>query len=250
MVGAKDQIAAFEYFLESIEVPYTGIHYNYHHPATGITAKRYNLLETIAPDIEYCKDGLVDVEAVLAQFKMYPFSPGNFRNENFICFANRLFRRSYSHHNNYAPHFLGHFLNYARNSVNSSRLALDRDRVRIDLNGGTYEERDTWYGAPFNQQINDIPDGNIKLVTPPEFNEHYLNMFCASVVSLFIRWSTKGNTKTFYAEAFKTADVLVEFGEDILHPARYIHAEFDLERGTTMTRVNFRSKGEAKSCSG
>lgn len=143
LVGAKDEIAAFEQLLEILEIPTAGIHYDYHHPATGITATRDNLLRMIAPDIEYCKDELVDVAAVLAQFKMYPFSPGNFRSEKFICFANWLFRRAYSHHNNYAPHFLGHFLHYALKSDNSTRLALDMDRVRIDINGGTYEERDT-----------------------------------------------------------------------------------------------------------
>jgi hypothetical protein len=45
-------------------------------------------------------------------------------------------------------------------------LALDEDRVKLNINTGQVFERDTWFGAPFNDDIASIPNGMIKLDRP------------------------------------------------------------------------------------
>lgn len=229
LAKAENQIEAFKISLDRTEVLLSELVFDYC-PTTGISTTYPGLLQILAPELEPTKDGLFSVGDLMEQLTIPMFSEGDFRANNFICFSHPFFRRSYSLKNNYAPHFLSVFLRYASSCSNSTLLALDENRVRIDVDGGGYMERDTWYGAPFDQNISQISDGNVKLAVPPEFDDLDRRLFCSSVVSMSIRWSTSGNIKTFYAESFKDSDVLIEYADDLFHPAKYIHAEYDLTR--------------------
>ncbi len=49
-------------------------------------------------------------------------------------------------------------------------IALDDDRVRINVDGLGYFEYDTWYGAPFNEDIREIKPGTVKLCPPADID--------------------------------------------------------------------------------
>lgn len=230
LAKAEGLIQAFVSSLDRSEIPISGISFDYY-PTTGVSATLSGLVPLLFPEMLPTKDGLYLTAELLQEFRLLMFSDGDFRADNFICFSHHFFRRGYSLNNNYAPHFLSIFLLYASSSSNSTLLALDENRIRIDVDGGAYMERDTWYGAPFDQDISQISDGNVKLAVPPEFDEFDRRLLCGSVVGMSVRWSTLGNIKTFYAEAFKDANILIEYDDDILHPARYIHAEYNLTKG-------------------
>ncbi|MGE5497875.1 MAG: hypothetical protein ACM3Q2_07390 [Syntrophothermus sp.] len=139
------------------------------------------------------------------------------------------FRRGYDYENNYAPRFLEVFVCLKKTAINKSIL-LDADMVRINMDQRGYFERDTWYGAKFNQEIDLIDDGTIKLRPPLDLDEFYLSSLFANVYSLDILWQTKGRTKVFQLEEFKTDKVILEYKSHIFHPVRYIHAEYDIDR--------------------
>lgn len=133
--------------------------------------------------------------------------------------------------NNWAPRFIDLF--WALNDAGLEKsIALDEDRVRIDVDGSRYAEADTWYGPPFNKEISQIASGNVKLRPPTELSNIRLQMFFSSAYCVDVKWSESGGIKTFQALELKTEDVQIAWGGGQYHPARYLHAEFDTQSRT------------------
>ena len=118
------------------------------------------------------------------------------------------FRRSYFDKNNFAPRFVELFWKESFNDIEPS-IALDCNRVRIDVNDRLYKEFDTWYGAKFSENIELIPDGIVHLRPPLDLDNSFVSLFFNNTYSLDIKWSTKGKIKTFQSEEFKTEDVFI-----------------------------------------
>lgn len=222
---------AFTAYCAERGITLTADSFSYAH-TTGITASAPGLVNKLCPDLKTDKDGLLDFRELI---KLYPRlacrSGGYLRAENFILFAHPYFRRGFYAGNNFAPSLLDFFWGIPNDPLLTPSIALDLDRVQIDLDSGEYMERDTWYGAAFNEDIATIPDEVGKLRPPGEFDDFDLQFHFSSTYSLDIAWATKSSIKTFYAEEFKTDDVITEFEGESYFPARYVHAEYDLEQG-------------------
>jgi hypothetical protein len=141
------------------------------------------------------------------------------------------FRRGYHGLNNYAPLFIALFWQFEGPAV-SKYIALDQDRVRISLDNSVYVELDTWFGAPFDARVAAIPNGMCKLRPPLDIDQRYISTFFADSYCLDIKWSRQGSIKTFQALELKSEDIKLEIMGKVFFPARYIHAEFDINAGT------------------
>lgn len=194
----------------------------------GIVAISPNILYSLCPAIVFDKEGLVDFNILKKVLKIHKMRPGMIVNENFLILASPYFRRGYYEENNFAPRFIELF--WSLDNLDCEQyISLDANRLRVDVNGPLYFERDTWYGARFNKKIEDICDGVVKLRPPSDINVTDIGYFFANAYSLDILWTTKGGIKTFQLEEFKTEEITVNLDSEIYYPVRYIHAEYDLE---------------------
>lgn len=141
--------------------------------------------------------------------------------------AHPYFRRGFHPLAAFPPRFLELFWKLEAAAIDKF-LALGPERFRINVDNSTYMERDTWYGARFNKDIRLISDEIVKMAPPGRV---YISFLFDDVCALDIKWSTKGNIKSFYAEEFQTEGETVSVKGALYHPARYIHAEFDLNKG-------------------
>lgn len=203
---------------------------------TGVTANSPGLVRHLFPELVATKDGLYslrtlqDMDKPSVEVSPISLAGGYVQTSNCILFAHSYFRRQYYKDNNWAPSFINRFWRLRDPGIDAS-IALDLDRVRLDLDGGAYFEKDMWQGAAFRQDIAAVPDGTVKLRPSPEFDEDGLRLFFYNVYSLDIAWNTVEGIKSFYAEEFMDDRLLVGHEGEHYYPARYIHAEFDLASG-------------------
>lgn len=225
----KDEISEFKNFckgkgiiLHDEDFEYTDI--------LGLVACKKGIVTDLVDTIELDKDALVDWSSFKNEGVFDIQSSGYLFGEKFSLFANRLFRRGFYPTANYAPNFLNVFwgLNIPRTT---SYLSLDLDRVRVGNDHRIYFESDTWFGPKFCDDISLIKDGVSKLRPPLDIDESLLSFFFNDAYSLDIKWSTKGNIKTFQLLEFFNGNITVNQVGETLYPARYIHAEFDLNKG-------------------
>ncbi len=191
-------------------------------------AKSPNLLQNLCPELLLDKDGLYDLAQLRALFKPATFpGTGLMVVNDFMIMAHPFFRRGMHLGANWESRFIEMFW---RIDIPTARIfvALDLNRVRLDLKGIGYLELDTWHGAKFSQDIPTIKDG-IGQWRPPGDVDSLLDLIFGSAYSLNTKWSTKGRLKTFQAEAYLQDDILFEWEGDIWHPVRYIHSQYDLE---------------------
>jgi hypothetical protein len=193
----------------------------------GIIAQYPDLLKVICPELEIDKEGLCDLDHLLRDTKRNPYFAGTIHMGNFKILASHYFRRRYFDRNNYSPYFIPLYWGHASETYNRSIL-LDNNRVRIDVDGPIHFERDTWYGAKFDENISCIPDGNVKLRPPGYLTQDHISSFFGSAYSIDIKWDTKFAIKTFQLEEFKTEEVTLNKEGMIMHPVRYVHAEYDM----------------------
>jgi hypothetical protein len=175
------------------------------------------------------KEGLLKFDGLTKNFELKRFATGYLFSEKFMLMAHPYFRRGYHQINNFAPRFVELF--WAHNDPKVEKyIALDFDSARINVDNSGYIELDRWFGAKFDKVIADIPDGNVKLSPPLDLGDS-VDFFFANAYALDIKWSTKDGIKSFQAEEFKTENItIIKDGEEYF-PVRYIHAEFDIEKG-------------------
>src|SRR5690606_36234113 len=108
------------------------------------------------------------------------------------------YRRAMSQNANWAPRFIELFWRF--NSPNVTKyIALDDDRVRVNVDDSLYIEADTWYGAPFNDDVRTIKPGVSKLRPPLDLSPALIELFFANVYCLDIKWAESADVKTFQA---------------------------------------------------
>lgn len=197
----------------------------------GIVASKKNLLKEIYPSLPVDKDGLVSWNFLIEKLKNTNQMAGYIGIENFVAMVHQYFRRGMHLENNWAPAFVELFWQLNNENIDAF-IALDYDNVRINTEPFFYVELDAWFGAPFNKDIKKIPDGIVKLRPPLDLPINYVNTFFNDAYSLDIKWTTKGNIKTFQSLEFKNKDVQIELDGIKYHPVRYMHAEYDTEKGT------------------
>ncbi len=200
-------------------------------PTIGIVASYPNIVEYLCRDVKRDKEGLYNFSQLCGNYKRKVIAEGLLYSDDFVLMVHPHFRRSYSDKNNFAPRFIELFWNEPFNNIESN-IALDCNRVRIDVNHRLYKEFDTWYGAKFSKNIELIPDGIVHLRSPSDLDNSFVSLFFNNAYSLDIKWSTKGKIKTFQSEEFKTEDIVISHNQNKVYPVRYVHAEFDLDTKT------------------
>jgi hypothetical protein len=200
-------------------------------PPLGLTASSLNLLSSLLEVKPNSRDGLYLWDDLAQALRPRQFDVGCLWGDNFGALAHPSFRRQMHPQNNWAPLFVDLFWALGASGLEKS-IALDPDRVRIDVEGPRYVELDTWYGPPFNREIALIATGNVKLRPPGDLSQTRLDMFFAGAYCVDVKWAASDDIKTFQALELKTESVQIELEGASFHPARYLHAEFDLQSGT------------------
>jgi hypothetical protein len=197
----------------------------------GIVANYPNIVNLLNDNVVKDNEELVEVRILDKEFHKDRFDTGYFYSDKYVVMAHPYFRRGHHHHNNFAPHFVAIFLGYHNENI-QKHIAIDSDRVRINVDSSMYMERDTWYGAKFKNSISEIEDGIVKLRPPLHLEPFYTNFLFGSTYSLDIKWTLKDGIKSFQVEEFKTEDRKIEKNGNEYFPVKYLHAEFDTYAGT------------------
>jgi hypothetical protein len=200
-------------------------------PTIGIIATAPGLATELLSPIEPSKDGLYSFSILATQLPPPKFQEGYFRGATYTLMAHPCYRRMMFPVSNWAPRFIDLYWTLNLPGV-EKYIAIDEDRVRIDVDGPSYVEADTWYGAPFNEEIRKIPAGTVKLRPPADLTPHHIDFYFARNYCLDIKWSEAREVKSFQALELKSSDVFVDIGGHKLFPARYLHAEFDMVANT------------------
>ncbi len=195
----------------------------------GVVASKPNLLLNLSNKIQPDKEGLIKFSTLANQFELNKFVSGYFYDTNFMVMPHHFFRRGFSKCNNFAPLLVERLWSLNDPNIETS-IAVDLDRVRINVDETMYFEMDTWYGAPFSKNISTISDGLAKSSPPLDLESSHISFLFNDAHSLNVIWNTKDGVKSFQAEEFKTEDVKIQIDGQFFYPARYIHAEYELDK--------------------
>jgi len=223
----NDLIKAFIKHCESLDIELSPENFNYKE-TIGIVASYPNILNHLKPELIKDKEGLYSWPAIKNEFEVKPFFSGFLYADNFMGMAHPHFRNGFYPNNNWAPRFIELFW---KQEVDNCEwfIALDNNRVRINVDDSMYMEKATWYGPPFKKTIAEIVDDVSKLVPPEDLTPTNIRMFFNDAYSLNVKWHTKENIKSFQAEAFQTEDETIQLEGSTYFPAHYVHAEYDLK---------------------
>ncbi len=225
-----EEIELFKAFSASKGLSLTNDNFSYI-PTIGIVASAPGILEHLTEGIARERDGLITFDILSSEFHASVHQPGYFRARNYMLMAHPYFRRGMHSINNWAPRFVDLVWSFESNDV-TKYIAIDEDRVRINVDDTSYIELDTWYGPPYNDDISKIQSGVGKLRPPMDLNPDHVSLFFANAYSLDTKWSEDGRIKTFQALEFKSEQSYLILDGQKYFPARYVHAEFDLDSGT------------------
>ncbi len=200
-------------------------------PKIGIVASAPGLAKDLLGFAATERDGLFAYDDIAARFPPSQFREGYFIGHDYMLMAHPYYRRGMHPLNNWAPRFISLFWGLDSRSIKKF-IAIDEDRVRINVDNSAYVELDTWYGAPFNEDISRIKEGTVKLRPPADLDARYVDLLFDQAYCLDIKWGEAREIKTFQALEIKTHDANLFIDGKTLFPARYLHAEFDLLRGT------------------
>ena len=195
-------------------------------PPIGIVVEYPNIVLNLLKTVHSVdKEGLFSWDFLTSNFKKR-HSDGFLFSDNFMLMAHPFFRRGMNKYANFAPRFINIFWNEEHFQEDTS-IAIDLDRLRINIDDYTYKEADTWYGAKFNKDINLIKDGLVKIRPPIGYNGLFYEIYFKNNYSLDILWTSYGTIKEIQLEEIKDKKVVIYSNGIQYHPVRYIHAEYD-----------------------
>ena len=223
-------IQAFIDFCDSKNIKLTKDNFDYVQ-TIGIVAKFPNIVNLLNDKVFEDKEKLVEVNVLEKEFKKQPFASGYYYADKYMVMAHPYFRRGHYENSNFAPRFIEIFSGYNKDTI-KKYLAIDNDRVRINVDNSMYMEFDTWYGAKFVNTISDIEDGIVKLRPPLGLEPFDIEFFFGNTYSLDIKWTSKNGIKVFQVEEFKADKSRIKKNGNEYYPVKYIHAEFDINAGT------------------
>ena len=142
-------------------------------PAIGVVCTYPNILSRLVPDLKEDKEGLFCWDDLSTTFNINSSNVGYFYAQNFMALASPVFRRGMHAVNNWAPKFIDEFWRLNLEGMDAY-LSLDKNRVRVNVDNSCYMEADTWFGAPFNEEISQIADGVSHLRPPTDLDDHIL----------------------------------------------------------------------------
>ncbi len=148
-----------------------------------------------------------------------------------MLMAHPYFRRGLYENNNFSPRLIDLYWKKDHSNLESF-IALDFNRVRINVDNSAYLEEDTWFGPKFNKNISEITDGTVHLRPSSDIEDFLISFYFKDAYSLDIIWETKNGIKTFQSEEFKTEKIKVLKNGIEYYPVKYIHAEYDLSQNS------------------
>lgn len=161
-----------------------------------LTEKNFYFIETIGvvatyPNIAYLlndkiytdKENLVAVTLLEKELKKTNSARGYYFADKYMVMAHPYFRRGHNQNNNFTPCFIDFFWNYNKDNI-QKYIAIDSDRIRVNVDNRMYRELDTWYGAKFENAISDIEDGIVKLRPPLGLKAFDIKFFLATLTLL------------------------------------------------------------------
>jgi hypothetical protein len=199
------------------------------HHTIGIVASFPNIANILCPNLQPDKEGLHNFKSLLSEFNVKPRISGFLYSEDFMLMAHPYLRRSMDSANSFTPAFINLFWSVDFKNIDAY-IALDLDRVRINLDGVFYAEKDYWFGPRFGSEISAIKDDISQLRPPADLIDRHISYCFADVYSLNFKWETKGDVKSFQCKEFKLESITLELNGIIYHPVRYLHAEYDLNK--------------------
>ena len=223
-------IQSFIDFCDSKQIKLTKNNFDYVQ-TIGIVATYPNIVHLLNNKVSTDKEELVDVSILEKEFKKEQFASGYYYSDKFMVMAHPYFRRGHHKNSNFAPRFIDIFWGYNKTDI-QKYIAIDSDRVRINVDNRMYFEADTWYGAKFKNTISDIDDGIVKLRPPIGLEPFDIEFFFGNTYSLDIKWTSKNGIKVFQAEEFKADKSRIIKDGNEYFPVKYLHAEFDTNAGT------------------
>jgi hypothetical protein len=195
----------------------------------GVVATAPGLVEWLIGPLKRERDELLSFR-MLTKSGHDHLHGGYFAREQFTLMAHPHFRRMLHGANHFAPRFIELFWAFEKCGV-SKFIALDEDRVMLNTGGGYVMELDTWFGAPFKEDISKVQDGTVKLAPPQNLDGQEISWFFADAHCLDIKWATKDGIKTFQAQEIKSEAICLSLHGETFFPVRYLHAEFDTRSG-------------------
>lgn len=226
----RDSVESFKRFAAKIGITLSDTNFDYA-PPIGIVVSAPGIADRLLERIERERDDLLSFDTLRRYYTPHPYQAGYLCSEQFMLMAHPHFRRAMYSKNNYAPSFIAIFWSLNEDGI-KKYIALDSDRVRINVDDSAYFELDTWFGAEFNSDIEKIPNGIAKLRPPLDLKQSHVDTFFADAHCLDIKWSQEKNIKTFQALELKSNKTFLIIESEKVFPARYIHAEFDLDSGS------------------
>lgn len=197
----------------------------------GIVAHYPNLVTSLDERISEGKEELISYNFLETEFECKPFVSGFIYCDQFMLMAHPFFRRGLQQESNFSPRFVDMFWHYKAKD-NDRYIALDMDRVRVNVDSQMYMELDTWFGAKFKDDPAEIEDGIVKLRPPLDLEPFDIEFFFGNTYSLDIKWYKKENIKVFQAEEFKTEKTKIEIDGTSYYPVKYVHSEFDVSNNS------------------
>lgn len=169
----------------------------------GIVAKAQGIAKALLGPVRSERDGLLPFNKIASRLPPGSHREGCFAGPDFILMGHPCYRRGMHPINNWAPRFIDLFWRFDGPGI-EKYIALDEDRGRIDIDGLGYFEADTWYGAPFDQDIRNIKPGIVKLRPPLDLEPRHISLLFADTYCLDIKWNESDGIKTFQALEMKT----------------------------------------------
>ena len=221
-------IEKFKFYVESVISNVDNINFQYY-DATGVIAQYPNILQKLNPKVKIDKEGLTPWSYLNQEYLIKKHISGFAYDSNYMIMPNQFFRRGFSKYTNYTPFLIRLIWKNDFENIDFG-ISLDTDMVRINVDDSMYMELDTWYGPKFTDDISSIRNGNTKLKPPIDIDEFSLQTFFSNTYGLDVKWSEYEQIKEIEIEEIKTKNVKQEINGVVYYPARYIHAEYDLEK--------------------
>jgi hypothetical protein len=193
----------------------------------GVVVRQKNILASMLPELKADKEGLFTWDGITKHLSNKNRN-GFFYHDKFMVMFHPFFRRGFSEDANYDPGIVKAFIYEGQKRNQALSIALDVNRLRINVDDTFYAEYDTWFGPRFHQDIKIIPDGPAKLAPPLGCDKSLHERWFSNTQFLNILWTSHEGIKEFQLEEVKDESIKVIYQGKMYHPARYIHAEFDL----------------------
>lgn len=196
----------------------------------GMLACIPNIVKLLLPCTFRDKDGLYSINALLKTMHQPDGMRGSLQADKYILLFSKFFRRGYCSGMNWTPYFVDLFWTHCIDESKECFIRFDEDRVQINLDGRRYIELDTWYGPKYNDDIEQIQDGNVKHSIPLDLSTRMKRDLFGDIKTWDLNWSTSGKMKTFQAMEFRDSNVLEDINSIKYHPVKYMHSVYDLGR--------------------